>query len=120
LAGRVSDCGGLSINNYRDVVQEGNLVVGYGQPRPTDAPARVVVRPSRYDPQRAHVIIFNWTKTAEVSVRPEGFLKAGDIFRLLNPCDVHGKPVVEGQSSDGSFNVPIPGEFAAFVLLKGS
>lgn len=110
--------GGLSIINYREVVQEGNVVVGSGQPRPADAPARVVVRPSRYDPQRAHVIVFNWTKTAEVEVRPDGFLKAGDTFRLLNPCDVYGKPAVEGQSSGGPVNVPIPGEFAAFVLLK--
>jgi len=29
--------GGLSINNYRDVVQDGNVVIGAGQSRPTDA-----------------------------------------------------------------------------------
>lgn len=112
--------GGLSINNYRQVVQEGNVVIGSGQPRPTDAPARVVVRPSRYDPQRAHVIVFNWTKSGEVEVRPDGFLKAGNTFRLLDPCNVYGQPVLEGQYSAGPLRVPVLGEFATWVLLKSS
>ncbi len=95
--------GGLSINNYREVIQDGNLVIGSGQPRPADAPARVILRPNRYDPQRAHLIVYNWAKNAEVEVHPDGFLKTGDRFQLLDPRDVYGKPVVEGQYSAERF-----------------
>jgi hypothetical protein len=110
--------GGLSIQKYNNVVQERNVVLSKGQPRPTDVAAQVIVRPNRYAPNRAHVIVYNWKGASEVDVGLDGFLKAGDAFRLLDPRNVFGKPVLEGKSTGSSIRVPAPGEFAAFVLLK--
>ena len=64
--------GSLSIKNYRHVVNEGNQVISPNAPRPT-GPARVLVRPSRYDARRANIAIFNWRKEPAVELRPTSF-----------------------------------------------
>ncbi|MHC4177571.1 MAG: right-handed parallel beta-helix repeat-containing protein [Planctomycetota bacterium] len=110
--------GGMQINNYKRVVKEGNLVLDKNDPRPKDADARVVLRPNRYDPNRAHVAVFNWAKTLTVGMQPGRFLEPGDKYRLMDPRDFFGKPVVAGTFDGKPIRVPLPGEFAAFVLLK--
>ena len=45
-------------------------------------------------------------------------LKPGDAFRLLNPRDFFGQPILTGRAAGPSINVPVDGEFAAFVMLK--
>lgn len=42
-----------------------------------------------------------------------------DHYRPLNPKDVYGKPVFEGKTESGKIRVPVAGEFAAFVALRG-
>jgi hypothetical protein len=110
--------GGLQINNYRNVVQEGNLILGKNDPRPKDADVRIVLRPNRYDPNRVNLAVFNWAKKPAVDVLPKSFLKAGDAYRLMNPREFFGKPVVSGTFDGKPIRVPVDGEFAAFVLLK--
>jgi hypothetical protein len=46
------------------------------------------------------------------------FLKPGERFRLLNPKDFFGKPVLDATASSEPIRVPMSGEFAAFVLIK--
>ena len=36
----------------------------------------------------------------------------------MNPQDFYGKPLWEGKVVGESFNLPLNGEFAAFVALK--
>ncbi len=110
--------GSLQINRYKQVVNEGNLVLGKNDPRPGDPAVRVGLRPNRYDPNRAHLAIFNWSGKPTVYVRPKSFLKSGDKYRLMDPRDFFGKPVLEGTFRGGTIRVPVAGEFAAFVLLK--
>ena len=110
--------GGLQINKYKKVVQEGNLVLGKNDPRPKDADVRIVLRPNRYDPNRANLAVFNWAKKPAVEVLPKSFLKAGDAYRLMNPREFFGKPVLSGTFDGKPIRVPVDGEFAAFVLLK--
>jgi hypothetical protein len=112
--------GGLHIKNYQKVVEEGNLVLGANDPRPTEQDARVELRPNRYDPSRANVAIFNWAKKPAVEVSPEPFLKTGDRYRLLNPRDFFGQPVLAGRFDGSPIRVAIEGEFAAFVLVRES
>jgi hypothetical protein len=109
--------GGLSINKYRKAVQEGNLVLAKGAPRPGGK--RVILRPNKYDSRRANLVLFNWEKQSALKVEPGGFLKKGTTYRLLNPRDFFGKPVLTGTYDGQPIRVPIGGEFAAFVLLRG-
>jgi hypothetical protein len=108
--------GSLAINDYRRVVNENNLVLSKEDPRPKEA--RVVLRPSRYDPRRANLALFNAERQPIVEVVTDGFLKRGDRFRLMDPRDFFGRPVLTGRYNGRSMRVPVTGEFAAFVLLK--
>ncbi len=112
--------GGLHIRNYKKAVNEGNLVLAKGDPRPEGSVARFEMRPNRYDRQRLHVAIFNWAKKPNVELLPLPLLEPGDRYRLMNPRDFFGKPVVAGTFQDTPIRVPVKGEFAAFVLLKES
>jgi len=109
--------GGLSVNRFKKVVKQGNLVLPKGAKRP--AGARVVLLPSKYDPKRAHLAIYNWEGARQVSVPVAPFLKPGDAFRLYDPKGLFGKPVFEGKCGGETIAVPMNGEFAAFVVRKG-
>jgi hypothetical protein len=117
VRGNVLVGGGLSINKFKKVVKEDNLVLGPNDPRPAQ-PALIHVRPNRYDPKRANVAVFNWSKQPAVELAPGEFLKPGDDYRLMNPRDLFGKPVAEGKFDGKAIRVPVEGEFAALVLLK--
>lgn len=111
--------GQLQINKYKKVVKRGNLVVGKNDPRPKGLEARIVLRPNRYDPHRANLAVFNWAKKPAVDLLPKSFLQPGDKYRLMNSRDFFGEPVVAGTFDGKAIRVPVAGEFAAFVLLKG-
>ncbi len=106
----------ITINKYKTIVKENNLVLAPGAPRPSGS--RVFLRPNRYDPRRAHLAVFNWEHKPEVAVDTGAFLKNGDQYRLLNPCDFYGAPVQAGTADGPVIRVPMNGEFAAFVLVK--
>lgn len=110
--------GGLTINKYKKVAKENNLVLGRDDPRPKDA-ARVVLRPNRYDTARANLAVLNWGKKPEVEVSLGTFLKPGDRYRLLNPRDFYGRPSASGVFDGKPIRLAIPGEFLAAVLMKG-
>lgn len=58
---------------------------------------------NRYDPTRATVTIFNWSKKATVPIELGSFLKKGDRYEIRDAQDPLGKPVV------GVFNSqPVP------------
>jgi hypothetical protein len=109
--------GALSINRFRQVVNEGNEVLGKSDPRPGGR--RVILRPNRYDPRRAHLAILNWQRLSPaVPVNAGPFLKRGDRFRLLDPKAFFDKPILTGTYDGKAIHVPMTGEFAAFVILK--
>jgi hypothetical protein len=81
--------GSLSIEKFKTVVKEGNTE------RLPEAKATVI--PNKYDPNRAHLVIFNGAKASTVRVRVAPFLKPADAFCVKHPKDFFGKPVVEGK-----------------------
>jgi hypothetical protein len=112
--------GGLEINKFKKVVNEGNI---------RELPAsKCVLIPHRYDPCRAHVAIYNGAKAKSVALPVGEFLKPGTPFRLFNPqagkgerdaaLGPLGKPVLEGKVEGAAIEIPMDGEFAAFVLIK--
>jgi hypothetical protein len=107
---------GLSINKYKKVVQEGNIILAGQAKRPPGV--QVFLRPSKYQPGRAHLAICNWEGKPEVKVEPGTVLKTGDRYRLLSPRDFFGEPLFKGTYDGQSIVIPMKGGFAAFVLLK--
>lgn len=118
VRGNVIVGGGLSILKFKQVVNEGNVVLGPNDPRPKDEPARVVLRPNRYDPNRAHVAIFNWARQPDVEMPLATFLATGEGFRLMDPRDFFGQPVLSGTFDGKPIRVPMANQFAAFVLVR--
>lgn len=108
--------GELAINKYRRVVNEDNLLLPKSAPRPTAN--KNVLRMNRYDPNRAHLAVFNWEQAAVVQIPPGGFLKKGDSFRVLNPRDYFGRPIFRGKHEGGALTLPLKDEFAAWVVIK--
>jgi hypothetical protein len=78
----------------------------------------VILRPNRYDPDRANLAIYHWDRGSVVPVKAGPFLHKGDAYRLMDPRDFYGKPLAEGVYNGRAVSVPVKGEFAAFVLLK--
>lgn len=107
---------GLSINRFKRVVSEDNLILARNDARPGGA--RVFFRVNKYDSRRANLAIFNWERQSSVVVEVSRLLKPGDGFRLLNPRDFFGQPILTGRAAGPSIKVPMDGEFAAFVVMK--
>jgi hypothetical protein len=103
--------GTLMIQKFKTVVNEGNV---------QELPEwRAVLIPNKYDPGRAHLAVYNGARAAEVAADVSAFLKPGDSYRLMDSQDVFGKSVSEGRCGGATITVPMKGEFAAFVVLKG-
>jgi hypothetical protein len=77
----------------------------YSSGRPTGS--RVVVRPNKYDAERAHVAIFNWDNLDSVPVDVSGVLSAGTAYELYDVQDLFGAPVLSGVYSGGTLAVPM-------------
>jgi len=99
---------------------------------------KIFVRPNSYEPNRAHVTIYNWGKQSSVSISAENLggisLKAGDRYELRNVQN-YFSDIVTGVYNGTSISVPMTGhsvaqpvglsfkpdstfpEFGAFVLI---
>jgi predicted small lipoprotein YifL len=75
---------------------------------------RVTVRPNRYQPGRAHVIVYNWDLTPQVSVdlAPAG-LASGQRFEIRDVQDLFGAPLVSATYTGSPVTLPMTGLRAA-------
>jgi hypothetical protein len=75
---------------------------------------KTMVRPNRYEPGRAHVIVYNWDLQSEVTVdlAPAG-LQSGQAFEIRDVQDLFGAPVVTGTYRGAPIVVPMTGLRAA-------
>jgi len=108
--------GTLDIIRYRQVSRQDNLVIKKGQEAPRRT--RSFLLPNRFDQNRAHLAIYNWDELEKIDVAVAPFLRDGDSYRLMNPKDPFGSPAYQGTCHGGNINIPVKGEFAAFVVLK--
>jgi hypothetical protein len=115
---------GMSIQKFRKVDEKDNAVLDKGSPRP-DRSADVILRPNKYDPNRANLAILNWARAPRVNVDPGTFLQRGDRFRIVSALDFFGAAVAEGTFEGKPIPVPVPkeertgnGEFCAYVLFR--
>lgn len=72
------------------------------------APAepRVFVRPSRDEPGRATIVVYNWSGQASVPVDLAGVLTRGDRYEVRNVQDLYGAPVAAGAYTGIPISVP--------------
>ncbi len=116
LRGNLFVDSGLAIKRFHQVINEGNVLLTRDDPRPGEV--RVVLRLNKYDSRRANLAILNWPRQATVPVDLSSLLKPGDRFRVLNPRDLFGPPILTGTATGSSINVPVEGEFACFVVIR--
>ena len=57
---------------------------------------KVIVRPNRYEPGRAHVIVYNWDQAATVPVELGNLLQPGQKYRVQSVRNLYGPPVLTG------------------------
>ncbi len=106
--------GRLEISRYRNAAQENNLILGKNDPRP--AQTKAILLPNKYDPGRAHLVIYNWAKAESVDVDAGRFAKDGDSVELLDPKDPFGRPVMTAVRHQGALRIPVQSEFAAYLV----
>ncbi|MBI4421939.1 MAG: right-handed parallel beta-helix repeat-containing protein, partial [Gemmatimonadetes bacterium] len=73
------------------------------------AKAEVFVRPNRYEPGRAFIVVRNWPRALAVDIDLSGVLKGG-VYEIRNVQDIFGPPVVQGvYGGAGSVTLPMTG-----------
>jgi Right handed beta helix region len=71
--------------------------------------AAVFVRPNRYEPGRATIVVYNWSSQSAVAVDPSAVLGSGDRYEIRNVQNIFGAPVVSGTYSGGTISLPMGG-----------
>ncbi len=122
--------------NWNPAAYGGNTVLDRNRP---SAPA-VFVRPNRYETGRAHIVVFNWPRSATVPVNLGGIgLASGDTFEIRDVQNFFGPAVCQGVYSGAPVSLPMTStaiarpvgnvpvvpahtdmEFGTFVVLRKS
>ncbi len=96
---------------------------------PTDYPANTYepesssngldyfVLPNKYEPDQAHIAIYNWDSLATVKINSgKTGLKPGDIYTLINVMDYYNDIITDTLQSDGLIAVPMTGHTFASAI----
>lgn len=86
---------------------------------------RVVVRPNKYEPGRAHIAVLNWDRAATVSVDLSTVLKKDQPYRIFNVQKLWDEPVGKGVYDGKPVEVPtllswLAPEFDAYLVLPSA
>jgi hypothetical protein len=71
--------------------------------------SKVFIRPNKYEPGRATIVIYNWGRQAAVPVDPAGILHPGDRYEIRNVQALSAPPVVRGVYDGTPIRVPMSG-----------
>ena len=66
----------------------------------------VFVRPNRYEPGRAHIVIYNWDLRDTVTVDLNSILERGTQFEIRDAQNYFGEPVLRGVYNGGALQLP--------------
>jgi len=70
---------------------------------------RVFVRPNKYEPGRATVVVYNWGRQPSVRVDVSSALRPGSRYELRNVQALFGPPVLSGTYGGGTIEIPMAG-----------
>lgn len=110
--------GVLGMNGWRNATAaagkrfDGNSAV-VGAPRET----KVVILKNDYEPTRAHVVVYNWSKAAKIRIDLGSYLRTGSRFTIYDAKKVFQAPILAGIYS-GPIELPLGKEFGAFVIIQ--
>jgi hypothetical protein len=108
--------GELQVSTGPEVSAAGNLIV---PPQARPAADQVILRPNRYEPNRANCMLIDWNRNGKVMLDASGWLQAGERVRLMLPWDFYGTPVWSGQWPTAGVELPVEGA-RALVVMKGA
>jgi hypothetical protein len=74
----------------------------------TETPPILRLRPNRYDPRRANLLVSNWDRADRIEADLSSFLRTGDRYRVLSPLDFYGRPLTEGTYDGKPVSLPLP------------
>jgi hypothetical protein len=83
------------------------------------------LRVNKYEPDRAHLVIYNWPETDTVTVNmadlwPENEKQVE--YKIVNVEDIWGEPAAEGTLTNGTIEVPMQGlyapEFTCYLVTR--
>ena len=77
------------------------------------------VRPNRYEPGRANIIVYNWDNSASVNVDLSTVLTAGQSYTIVNAQNFFGSPVTSGTYNGGTIGIPMAGISAPTPIGRG-
>ena len=66
----------------------------------------VFVRPNRYEPGRAHIVIYNWELRETIAVDLSSILTRGTRFEVRDAQNYFGPPVLRGVYNGGMLQLP--------------
>ena len=96
---------GFSLAGWRKQGFDANSKFRAGRPKR----AKVFVRPNKYQPGRANIVVYNWDEKPKVRVDLKDVLKRGQRFRIVSARNFFGPTVVSGTYQGGSVSVPMKG-----------
>jgi len=70
---------------------------------------RVFVRPNRYEPGRANIVVYNWDNLSKVAVNVCSVLAAGTDYEVRNAEDFFSAPVISGTFDGEPLQLPMRG-----------
>jgi hypothetical protein len=70
---------------------------------------KVFVRPNRYEPGRANLVVYNWARQDTVSVDVSAVLRSGDHYEVRNVQALFGSPVASGVYQGKAVGIPMTG-----------
>jgi hypothetical protein len=70
---------------------------------------KIFLRPNRYEPGRAHIVVYNWGGGPEVAVDVSTVLRPGDRYEVRNVQALFDSAVVSGVYQGGTIRIPMTG-----------
>ncbi len=81
---------------------------------------QVFIRPNKYEPGRANIIVYNWNRQDRVPVDLRSVLKTGDRYVVLNVQDFFAEPVLSGVFDGKPLSLPMTGLRVAIPVGRSS
>jgi len=70
---------------------------------------KVFVRPNRYEPGRANIVVYNWDNSGKVAVDVRSALDVGTAYEVRNAQDFFSPPVLGGIYDGQALQLPMTG-----------
>ena len=67
----------------------------------------IFIRSNKYEPNRSHIVIYNWDLNNSVSVDLSDVLNVGDDYQILDAQNYFGTPVISGTYDGNPIIIPM-------------